>query len=207
MMDTGNSMYQWGWHNKYVGRWVIEIPLSPQEYGVFGHGCLLDIIASALEATSDFFFPTQIEYLAENAVFDQPVPLTPDTIRETLDQLWSTLARDEDYEPGCDIQGVSNIYVRDPDGVTRALVPQAMGLRLECDLGKKPVAMLTVYTKCDAWLECTLDGYDNAIVGSANGPMLTDNLIALETRLGGTITDLQTDFDEVNIEKYSLKNK
>ncbi len=206
-METSISTYPWGWHDKYVGRWVIEIPLSPEEYRVFGHGCLLDIIGEALAATGDFFLPMQIECPARNTLFDRPAPLVPEVIREALDQLWSTLAHDEDYKPGCDIHGVSNIYVKDPDGVTRALVPYAMGLRLECDLGKRPMARLSVYTKCDAWLERTLDGYDNALVASANGPVLTDNLIALETKLGGTITDLQTDFDDVNIERYGLKNK
>jgi hypothetical protein len=206
-LETGTSTYPWGWHNKYVGRWVIEIPLSTEDYGVFGHGCPLDIIAEALAATGDFFLPMQIECLARNLLFGRPSPLGPDVIGEALDQLWSTLARDEDYMPGCDIHGVSNIYVRDPDGVTRALMPHAMSPRLECDLSKKPKALLSVYTKCDAWLKCTLDGYDNAIVGSANGPVLTDNLIALETKLGDTITELQTDFEVVDIEKYGLKNR
>lgn len=207
MMKTSFKTDPWGWHDKYVGRWVIEIPMSHEDYNVFGHGCLLDIIECALEVTGGFFFPTQIECPARNTLFDQPVPLALDIIREALDQLWSTLADDGDYEPGCIIHGVSSIYVKDPNGVTRALVPHALGLRLESDLGKKPKAMLSVYTKCDAWLEHTLEGYDNALVASANGPVLTDNLIALETRLGGTITNLQTDFDDVSIERYGLKNK
>jgi hypothetical protein len=206
-MDASYTTYPWGWHNKYVGRWIIEIPLSPEQYGVFGHGCLLDIVAGALEATGDLFFPTQIECPARNTLFDQPFPLAPGVVREALDRQWSTLSRDEDYEPACDIHGVSYIYVRNPDGVTQALVPHALGLRLECDLGKKPLARLFVHTRCDAWLERTLDGYDNALVGSANGPVLTDNLIALETKLSGTITHKHTDFDGVSIEKYGLKNK
>jgi hypothetical protein len=54
-MDASYTTYPWGWHNKYVGRWIIEIPLSLEQYGVFGHGCLLDIVAGALEATGDLF--------------------------------------------------------------------------------------------------------------------------------------------------------
>jgi hypothetical protein len=206
-MDASYTTYPWGWHKNYVGRWIIEMPLSQEQYSVFGHGCLLDIIASALEAVGDFFFPTQIECPARNTLFDQPVPLPPGVIREALDQLWSTLAQDRDYEPSCDIHGVSYIYVKNSSGITRALVPHAIGLRLECVLGKKPVARLSIHTKCDAWLERTLDGYDNEIVGSANGPMLTNKLIALETRLAGNITHVYSDFDNVSIEKYSLKNK
>ena len=53
----------------------------------------------------------------------------------------------------------------------------------------------------------TLDGYDNAIVGSANGPVLTNQLIALETRLNGKIIEAHTDFDQVCVDKYHLKNK
>jgi hypothetical protein len=197
----------WGWHDKYVGRWVIEIPLNADKYGVFAHGCLLDIIANALEATTEFFLPMQIECPARNTLFGKPAPLAPDVIREALDQLWSTLSHDPDYQPGCDIHGLSNIYLKNPDGVTRALVPHALSLRLESYLDKMPKAMLSIYTKCDAWLEHTLDGYDNALLASANGPVLTDNLIALETKLGGTIVDQQTDFDGVKIERYGLKNK
>jgi hypothetical protein len=206
-MDASYTTYPWGWHKNYVGRWTIEIPLSLEQYGVFGHGCLLDIIASALDATGEFFFPTQIECPARNTLFDRPMPLAPGVVREALDRIWSTLSNNEDYEPGCEIHGVSYIYVRNSDGITRALVPHAMGMRLECELGKKPLARLSVFTRCDAWLERTLDGYDNTIVGSANGPVLTDNLIALETRLAGEITYMHTDFDGVSIEKYGLKNK
>ncbi len=78
-----------GWHDKYVGRWIIEIPLSPEQYGIFGHGCLLDIIAGALEATGDFFFPTQIECPARNTLFDQPVPLAP----HVIGKLWTGCGR------------------------------------------------------------------------------------------------------------------
>jgi hypothetical protein len=135
-MDASYTTYPWNWHNKYVGRWIIEIPLSVEEYGVFGHGCLLDIVADALDATADVFFPTQIECPARNTLFDRPVPLEPVVIRESLDRIWSTLSRDEDYEPACDIHGVSYIYARNSDGIVRALVPHAMGMRLECDPGK-----------------------------------------------------------------------
>ena len=206
-LDASYTTYPWGWHKNYVGRWIIEIPLSRDQYGVFGHGCLLDIIADALEALGGHFFPTQIECPARNTLFDQPLPLAPQVIREALDRIWSTLARDEGYEPACDINGVSRIYVRNSSGITQALVPHAIGLRLECELGKKPVARLSVHTKCDAWLERTLDGYDNKIVGSANGPALTNRLIALETTLKGEITEIRSDFDQVYIDKYHLRNK
>ncbi len=205
-MDASFTTYPWNWHNKYVGRWVIEIPLDPAQYGVFGHGCLLDIVANVLEAVGDVFLPTQIECPVRNTLFDRPQPLHPGVLREALDQQWSHLSRAEEYEPSCDIYGVSNIYVRNATGVTRAPVPHAIGLRLECDLGRKPVARLSFHTKCDAWLPRTLDGYDNAIVGSANGPMLTEKLIALEARLDGEIAQFGTDFDNVRVERYGLKN-
>ena len=107
-----------------MGRWIIEIPLIPEHYGVFGHGCLPDIVAVALEATGDFFVPTQIECLARNTLFDQPVPLAPGVVRKAPDRLWS---------------------------------------------------------------------------------VLTDNLIAPETKLAGTITHMHTDFGGVSIEKYGIK--
>ena len=206
-LGTSNALHPWGWHDRYVGRWVIDIQLNPEQYRVFGHGCLLDIVADALETTGDFFVPAQIKCLARHKLSDQPAPRGPVLVREVLDRMWSTLALDEDYRPACDIYGISHIYVRNADGVTKALVPHALGLRLECLPGKKPVARMTVYTRCDAWLERTVDGYDNALVGSANGPLLTDNLIALETRLAGTISQIHTDFDLVKIDKYGLKNK
>jgi hypothetical protein len=206
VLDTSYTTYPWGWHKNYVGRWVIEISMSPEQYRVFGHGCLLDIVAGALETTGDFFFPTQIECPAWNRLYDRRALLPHYVVRETLDRLWSMLSRDEDYQPACDIHGVAYLYVEDTDGVNRALVPDAIDLRLEFMPGGKPKARLTVLTRCDAWLQRTLDGYDNAIVGSANGPVLTNQLIALETRLNGQIIEAHTDFDQVCIDKYHLKN-
>ncbi len=191
----------------YVGHWIIEVPLDREQYGVFGHGCLLDIIEEALKASGDLFFPTQVECGERQTLFDQPLPLPADAIREALDRRWTLMTNDDGYEPACDIHGVSYIYVRNASGVTRSLVPHALSLRLECDLGKKPVARLSVYTKCDAWLERTLEGHDNASIGTLNGPILSDKLIEMETKLGGTIATMRTDYDTVSIDRYSLKNK
>ena len=205
-MDASYTMHPWGWHDKYVGQWTIEIPLSPEQYGVFGHGCLLDIVAEVLDVIGDVFSPTQIECPVEHTLFDRPLPLPHEVVRLALDRQWSFLAQAEDYEPSCDIYGVSHIYVRNATGVTRAPVPHVIDLRLECDLGWRPIARVSVNTKCDAWLPQTLDGYDNAIVGSANGPMLSGKLIALEARLGGEIAETLTEFDGVKVERYGLKN-
>jgi hypothetical protein len=186
---------------------IIEVPMSTEQYSVFGHGCLLDIIEEALKAAGDIFFPTQVECGERHTLFDQPLPLLPETIREALDHRWSIMSADGDYEPACDIHGVSYIYVRNASGITRSLVPHAMSLRLECELGKKPVARLSVYTKCDAWLERTIEGHDNASIGTLNGPILSDKLIEMETKLGGTIAGMRTDYDVVSIDRYILKNK
>ncbi|OPY28376.1 MAG: hypothetical protein A4E28_01597 [Methanocella sp. PtaU1.Bin125] len=206
-LDNSFTTYPWCWRDKYVGRWTIEVPLKPEEYGVFGHGCLLDLVEEALNATEDIFFPTQVECGERHTLFEQPLPLPADAIREALDRRWSIMAADEDYEPACDIHGVTYMYVRHATGVTRSLVPHAMSLRLESDPGKKPVARLSIYTKCDAWLERTLEGEDNASIGTLNGPMLADKLIGLETRLGGTIADARSDYDTVYVDRYGLKNK
>lgn len=205
-MDSSFTTYPWNWHNKSVGRWIIEVPLDPARYGVFGHGCLLDIVADVLDAIGDVFFPTQIECPVKHTLFDRPLPLPREVVREALDRQWSFLAQAEDYTPSCDIYGVSHIYVRNATGVTRAPVPHVIDLRLDCDLGRRPIARVSVNTKCDAWLQRTVDGYDNAIVGSANGPVLSDKLIALEAQLGGEIAEMSTDFDCVKIERYGLKN-
>jgi hypothetical protein len=190
-----------------VGHWTIEVPLSTEQYGVFGHGCLLDVVEEALKTTGDIFFPTQVECGERQTLFEQPLPLPADAIREALDRRWSIMAADEDYEPACDIHGVSYIYVRNATGVTRSLVPHAMSLRLESEQGKKPVARLSIYTRCDAWLERTLEGHDNTSIGTLNGPILSDKLIALETKLGGKIAGMRTDYDVISIDRYGLKNK
>jgi hypothetical protein len=206
-LDTSFTTFPWCWRDKYVGHWTIEVPLDPGLYGVFGHGCLLDVVEEALKAAGDVFFPTQVECGERQTLFEQPLPLPADAIREALDRRWALMTTEDGYEPSCDIHGVSYIYVRNATGVTRALVPHAMSLRLECELGKKPVARLSVYTKCDAWLERTVEGHDNASVGTLNNPILADKLIEMETKLGGTIAGTRTDYESVNIDRYGLKNK
>ncbi len=206
-LDTSFTTFPWCWRNKYVGHWIIEIPLRAAEYGVFGHGCLLDIIETALKETGDIFFPTQVECGERQTLFEQPLPLPASVIREALDGRWTRMAGADGGEPSCDIHGVAYIYVNNASGVTRSLVPHAMSLRLECELDKSPVARLSIYTKCDVWLERTLEGHDNASIGALNGPILTDKLIGLETQLGGTIVGMRTDYDTVSIDRYGLKNK
>jgi hypothetical protein len=205
-LDQSFTTFPWCWRDKYVGRWIIEVPIGKEQFGVFGHGCLLDVVEEALKAAGDIFFPTQVECGERQTLFEQPLPLPADAIREALDRRWSIMSADDGYEPSCDIHGVSYIYVRNASGVTRSLVPHALSLRLESEPGKKPVARLSVYTKCDAWLERTLEGHDNASIGTLNGPILSDKLIEIETKLGGTISMMQTDYDMVRIEKYRLKN-
>jgi hypothetical protein len=94
-----------------VGKWVIEIPLSQERYGIFGHGCLLDIVAGALESTREFFFPTQIECPGNNSLFDRPVPLPHDVVREALD----TLANDPSRH-------LEDPVATDPERAIRAVV-------------------------------------------------------------------------------------
>ncbi|WP_424359793.1 hypothetical protein [Methanocella sp. MCL-LM] len=208
-LDASYSTYPWGWHNKYVGRWMVEVPLSREKIGVFGHGCLLDIIIDLIGITGELFFPTQIECPCQHTLFERPVPLPPGIIREALDRQWSLKSMaDEDFVPYCELYGLSHIYVNNPGGIVRALVPHALCFRLESVMtGNNPVARLSVYTKCDAWLEQTIDGLDNSKVGLKNAAILTAVLADIEERLAGKIVELQTEFENIEIEKYAVKNK
>jgi len=208
-LDASYTTFPWGWHHNYVGRWLVEVPLSPEKIRVFGHGCLLDIINDLIGITGNLFFPTQVESPCKHTLFDRPVPLPPGIIREALDRQWSLHSmRNEDFSPYLDLYGLSHIYVNNPGGIVRSLVPHALCFRLESDLtGSNPIARLTVYTKCDAWLDRTLDGYDNYSIGPKNAAILAEILKEIEERLCGSISDFTTDYPEVEIEKYCLKSK
>lgn len=162
----------------------------------------------ALAALGELFFPTQLECPYGSSLFESPARLSPGIIRESLDRRWSVLAQGEDYEPGCDIYGLSYIFVSSGQGITRTLVPQALGLRLEGRFStKQPAALLSLYTKCDVWLQRTVDGRDNAIPGQLNGPLLSEKLIALEADLDVGNASVTTDYENVSAERYYLKNK
>lgn len=208
-LDASYTTYPWGWHPRYVGRWLLEVPLNRDKIGVFGHGCLLDVLTDFFGITGDMFFPTQLESPCRHPLFDRPVPLPPGIIREALDRQWSLRSmRDDRFVPECELFGLSRIWVNNPGGMVRAPVPHALCFRLEGELGgESPTALFTIYTKCDAWLERTLDGHDNAAIGRKNSEILTAILGEIEGRLCGVITDFATEYDSVEVEKHGLRNK
>jgi hypothetical protein len=208
-LDASYTTYPWGWHNKYVGHWLVEVPLSREKVGVFGHGCLLDLVSDLIGITGDLFFPTQIECPAQHTLFERPLPLPPGIIREALERQWSLRSMaDDHFDPGCELYGLVHIYVNNPGGIVRALVPHALCFRLESALSvNHPVARVSVYTKCDAWLEQTVDGLDNTAAGQKNARILNGVLIDIEERLAGKIVEYQTEFENVEIERYAVKSK
>jgi len=209
-LDLSYTTSPWAWHSKYVGCWQIKIPIGPEKARVFGHGCLLDLINDLFGITGDLFFPTQVENPQKHELFERPMPMPPGIVREALDRHWSfQFILDENYVPACDIYGLSYIHVNNPGGVVRALVPHALGFKLDCTgwTGHDPTANLTVYTKCDAWLERTVDGLDNSAIGVKNSAILTGKLKELEERLAGNIIEYLTEFEEVEIEKYSIRSR
>lgn len=205
--DITYSTIPWGWHPGHIGLWELEIPLSREKVDVFGYGVLLDVLENLFGIAGDFFYPAQVECPPGYALFDYTLMLPPMAIRLTLDRLWSAISfEDRNYSPGCDVCGVSCVFVNSNGKAVKAAVPNSIRVILDSDLvSDKPLARLAIATKCDVWLERTVGGEDNTLIGGNNGAILSDKLRDIEAGLCGRISRFSTDFRQVEIDRYGIR--
>lgn len=210
-LDTSFTTYPWGWYDRYVGSWTIGIPLNKDRLQAYGRGYILDIISDTLGILSDMYIVTRVECPYKTTLFDRPMPLRPGDINHALEKRWDHLtAWDSMFSPCAYFYGLSYTYALNRTSIVRALVPGVLGFHVESDLhnDEMPMASLTVLTGCDLWLQRTLNGYDNRVIGALNGELLTEKLRELEKRLCGKIVSYRTGFsDEVDVSRYQIKNK
>ncbi|MCD1295693.1 hypothetical protein CUJ83_11860 [Methanocella sp. CWC-04] len=193
-----------------MGSWTITIQLNREKLSAYGNGYLTDILVDMMGIMGDIFVVTRVECPYKYTLFDRIRPITPGSLREALEKRWEMMgSKDSDFSPNAMIYGLTYVYAFTVTGMSRALIPNALSFRLDSEIkAEEPMATLTVSTNCDIWMEETINGADNSIMGTLNGDLLSEKLEELEKRLSGKITSYGTGFDDViRMNKYGLRKK
>jgi len=152
-----------------------------------------------MAALSDLFVITTIEYPPGEILVESPIPLYMDQAKDRLLIAWEDDAKKcETWAPGAIFTGLTEVVV-DADGkVIKTQLPRVLKLMFSGVPGSDQYALI-LSTNCDIWLEKTISGVDNSMVGTANALRLKGALEGAAEALDGKVVHYATEFPGVDI--------
>jgi len=207
-----NMAQPWKIYEKSVGMWVVEsnrsvfsFPLSTEETDVksvareYFH--YLDDIMVALR---DLFAVTAIEYPQGKLLVESPIPLYMDQSKDRLIIAWEDDTKKcESWAPGAIFSGLTEVVV-DADGKTvKSQLPNVLKMMFSGVPGSDQYA-LVLSTNCDIWLDKTISGSDNSIIGTTNSLRLKCALEGIADALDGKVVHFASEFPGVEINEHGF---
>jgi hypothetical protein len=204
--------YPWKFYEKSVGMWVVEsnrsvfsFPLSAKETDVksvareYFH--YFDDIMVALR---DLFAITAIEYPPGEILVESPIPLYMDQSKDRLIIAWEDDTKKcEAWSPGAIFSGLTEVVVETDSKVVKSQLPNALRLMFSGVPGSDRYALM-LSTNCDIWLEETISGEDNSIIGAANSLRLRNALESVADALDGEVVHFATEFPGIKINEHGF---